>query len=1235
MKKPLAATVIATLAVLAALIGAGAAAPQASAATLYWGADGNIGTASTDGTNVTLSVSTSCLAQYAFFASATTLYGASGNHICTQDLTGGNVNTSVANTQCDTIAGFTANASSIFYSCVDSKWIGRADLDGSNNNPHFAWGPADYPYSLTTDANWLYIGYSYQGFRRVDVESGGPVDPTFSFSGGLDMRGVAVDGEHIYWTGFADKYVHRANLDGTNIESQWLDTKSPGSVWGVDVDGSNVYWTSRNPGTVGKANLDGASASVQPTLITGINATGQNHQISVVGGTAKVPLGAAIDNTGVPTVSGTVAVDETLTASSGTWLATPDQTYYTWEVSADDGTTWDLATGDGFTTDTYRVAIADIGKKLRVKVRAGADNGLLTSVYSASTIVVPAPPTPVNTEAPSFAPNGLMAAATAGAWSSSSDLTFTYQWQSSPTGVGDTWTDAAGPGNDGPGYLVQSADIGYQLRICVTASNGTDTTVCSEAAAAPTPTAALGRVYLKSYSVLGNGVSLQTYTNPGGVWGFSSNGTTNAWGGWNEVYTAPATGGASQRVFRGATAYGVLIDDQYLYFDTGNGSIRRSAIDGSERNDTFITGVAGTPHWMARDAHYLYWSDDHDLHRAPISGGPVDADWLVHLPYVASGIAVDGDYVYAAGNGRKIARADISGSGLEASWVSSDSDFNVGLAVDRNGLYVRTRAGACVGLTYITLDGSASACVVRREDDTHGISIVPAASDAGLRPVSMGAPTISGTPGIGNTLTLSSNGTWTDAPANYTYRWMVSEHDANVWSVAGGDVGTTTSYEVPAGYSGKDLRLRVIAHNGSTWSDAAYSQTMTVPAPPANTVVPAITGTVQVGETLSADTGTWERSPADASGYTYQWQVSVDGLNGWAAAAGTGSATSSYVPTTEDFAKYLRVLVTATNDGGSTDEYSVATSEVLPSAPVSSGAPTVSGTVRVGATLSAGTGSWTSEQVPTSYTYQWQVSVNGQDGWTAALGEGGDTAEYDVDLTDDNKYLRVMVTATNAAAAVEAVSSATAQVAIPAPTSSAVPQITGTVEIGRTLTASSGTWDFATDYAYVWQSSADGSTWDAAPGSGAATSSYIVAAADAGRYLRVRVTGSNRNGSLATPSASSTRVPSPASSVVVTPPAETPAPVFSPAPGITVGEKRGEAVLTAAAPAAGADLLRGANIWVRPSSKVEYVASALPAGLKLVNGKLVATKPGTYQVTIKVKSAKGIIRMRTIKIKVG
>ena len=42
------------------------------------------------------------------------------------------------------------------------------------------------------------------------------------------------------------------------------------------------------------------------------------------------------------------------------------------------------------------------------------------------------------------------------------------------------------------------------------------------------------------------------------------------------------------------------------------------------------------------------------------------------------------------------------------------------------------------------------------------------------------------------------------------------------------------------------------------------------PAPvvPVNTVLPAITGTVRAGETLTCGTGTWTESP---SSYAYQW----------------------------------------------------------------------------------------------------------------------------------------------------------------------------------------------------------------------------------------------------------------------------------------------------------------------------------------------------------------------------
>ena len=166
--------------------------------------------------------------------------------------------------------------------------------------------------------------------------------------------------------------------------------------------------------------------------------------------------------------------------------------------------------------------------------------------------------------------------------------------------------------------------------------------------------------------------------------------------------------------------------------------------------------------------------------------------------------------------------------------------------------------------------------------------------------------------------------------------------------------------------------------------------------------------------------------------------------------------------------------------------------------------------------------------------------------------------------------------------------------------------------------------------------------------SGANARTFTPTAAQVGKYVRVKITASNGvsepqvNTSTprrvvagaATPQEQPQEQPrspdpvSPGNSSPLTPP------VFSPAPGIALGEARGEAALAPAVPAAGADLLRGANIWVRQSSKVEYVLP-LPNGLKLVDGKLVASKPGTYKVKIKVKRANGTVKIRKITVKVG
>lgn len=81
-----------------------------------------------------------------------------------------------------------------------------------------------------------------------------------------------------------------------------------------------------------------------------------------------------------------------------------------------------------------------------------------------------------------------------------------------------------------------------------------------------------------------------------------------------------------------------------------------------------------------------------------------------------------------------------------------------------------------------------------------------------------------------------------------------------------------------------------------------------VPAPgPTNTVAPSISGTPEVGETLTASTGTW--TGTGTISYAYQWQL--DGVNI------SGATSSTYVIQAGDYPGQVRVRVTATDDLGS------------------------------------------------------------------------------------------------------------------------------------------------------------------------------------------------------------------------------------------------------------------------------------------------------------------------------
>ena len=92
-----------------------------------------------------------------------------------------------------------------------------------------------------------------------------------------------------------------------------------------------------------------------------------------------------------------------------------------------------------------------------------------------------------------------------------------------------------------------------------------------------------------------------------------------------------------------------------------------------------------------------------------------------------------------------------------------------------------------------------------------------------------------------------------------------------------------------------------------------------------DTALPTVSGSPVEGQTLSATTGSWEGSPTS---YTYQWE---DCNTAGQACTNIAKATSStYKLASTDVGHTLRVIVTATNTGGSTKASSAATATVTP-----------------------------------------------------------------------------------------------------------------------------------------------------------------------------------------------------------------------------------------------------------------------------------------------------------------
>jgi endoglucanase len=189
---------------------------------------------------------------------------------------------------------------------------------------------------------------------------------------------------------------------------------------------------------------------------------------------------------------------------------------------------------------------------------------------------------------------------------------------------------------------------------------------------------------------------------------------------------------------------------------------------------------------------------------------------------------------------------------------------------------------------------------------------VPGSASAAVPP----APTNVHTSNITTSSILLS---WSVAPGATSYRVYLGTFKGST---------TSTSFNFTQLTPCKGYTMGVRSHNASGSSvwvkvSATTGGCSGPPPAPTNTSPPTISGTPQVGQTLTTTAGSWGNSPTS---YTYQWQ----GCTTAGCTKITGATAQSYTATSTDVGHTLDVVVSAANAGGTGTAASAQTLSVTP-----------------------------------------------------------------------------------------------------------------------------------------------------------------------------------------------------------------------------------------------------------------------------------------------------------------
>ncbi|MBD5831805.1 hypothetical protein [Janibacter melonis] len=198
------------------------------------------------------------------------------------------------------------------------------------------------------------------------------------------------------------------------------------------------------------------------------------------------------------------------------------------------------------------------------------------------------------------------------------------------------------------------------------------------------------------------------------------------------------------------------------------------------------------------------------------------------------------------------------------------------------------------GRTLRTYDGRVGVRTVSASSSAAVVDITT--SSTATRFTSTSAPRISGTAGVGRTLTARPGG-WLPAATSLTYRWY---RDGAAISGA-----SSRAYRQTTADAGRSLTVRVVASGPGLRATSSYSAAVGVPLHA--TTRPSVAGSPRVGRTLEGRVGRWTLTPTS---YAYRWYRDGRPI--------TDARGSTYRVTSSDLGRRLAVRVTARRTGSTT-----------------------------------------------------------------------------------------------------------------------------------------------------------------------------------------------------------------------------------------------------------------------------------------------------------------------------